>query len=1053
MKQRITLLVGLLLLAWTAQAQWEPINPGAGGQVQDIVPDPNTPGRLFLASDMEGIYETTDNGLSWEIGADLIHNRVYTVAVAPGSGNVYAGTLYGLEVSTDGGQTFDLVEKSRRKSIGAIAVDPNNPDVVLAGLGWDDDYGFIGTDYFNLATEGDGEVYRSDDGGESWEKVLFGEGTGGERNVYTIRFDESNGQNVYLGSAKGVYKSTDGGVSWDKVEGPAGTANNRGVALSPDGKVLYAAYSLGIEDQERISAIYATPTASVNWQSVIDGVGERDFWYPEVDPRSTGSTHKLISGLQGSRPGLFEATFNWNGNTLSSYSWELIWKGLTDYDIDYDVGWDYADPNPRFGAHYTPATWPRAIWSTTNQTMFQGVDNGSGYTWNNRYSVPNEAFEVPALGETFPTYSSRGTESTYSYDIAVDKNYVIQGQGDNGFMESWDGGKSWSNMQHRTNTSPFENKANQPLSDVQAVDIGQDDKGVPIVIAQAANAYGGFDFTNPFGLVNGNVYAKRLDTYSPQDEWVFIAGGPDFKNGVGGPGRVIRDIAVSPADPKRAFLFTTDNGTEPDFTHGMAIMTDIGWAVAQADQGRDGAWNANISNGIADKAGIVKKIAPHPSNEDIVYFNSTGGEETGVFKGEKTGPNVDESSSWTWTKLYDGSGGDSEVSVWEDNGQLYMFFFGRTTEEGGDGTNYVGSLSLDGGETWTVVLNKEIAMSLRTNEWYDEIKNDFKFESKGGVAGYDDQIIISYYDHQMQKAYGIYRGTIDGSGNVDWKDWTDGLHFGGLTSSIVREVDGQRYLYSTTAGAGAWRRPVEDSDNPEPPTPVALQAPSNLSATAVSDTQIKLTWQDNSGNETGFWIEQQRSDGWYKVGENLGPNVETYTDTGLTPATEYTYRVGTFNDEKVSDYSNEVTVTTQASSGDPNPQPDPEPDPNPCASTNLISNGEFDQGTNGWNFYRSMDGGHSATTVTDAGLSGSNAVYLNIKSATAGASDSDIQLTTPVGALVSGKTYEVVFRAKATGSSYHAGRCDTRGQLPGRDGHADHDRSDLRAGIYHERER
>ena len=103
MHRKITLLVGLLAVACTASAQWLSINPGAGGQVQNIVPDPNTPERLFLASDMEGIYESTDNGLSWQIKGDLIHNRVFTVAVAPGNPNkVYAASMYGLEISNDG---------------------------------------------------------------------------------------------------------------------------------------------------------------------------------------------------------------------------------------------------------------------------------------------------------------------------------------------------------------------------------------------------------------------------------------------------------------------------------------------------------------------------------------------------------------------------------------------------------------------------------------------------------------------------------------------------------------------------------------------------------------------------------------------------------------------------------------------------------------------------------------------------------------------------------------------------------------------------------------
>ena len=284
MNQKITILLWLLLLAgWSAQAQWEPLNPGAGGQVQNIVGDPNTPGRLFLASDMEGIYESTDNGLSWKIKGDMIHNRVFTVAVAPGNANkIYTGTMYGLEVSNDGGQNFDLVELTRRQSIASIAISSKNPSLVLAGTGWSDDEEVSG--FFGLSKTGNGEIFRSTDGGQNWSKVTFDTNSGTRRNVVSIQFDPTNSQIAYLGSDKGVYKSTNGGASWSKINGPSGTANNRGITVSPDGKVIYASYSLGLvgdNGEEKISAIYAAPTASPSsWVKVMNGIGNLDYWYP-----------------------------------------------------------------------------------------------------------------------------------------------------------------------------------------------------------------------------------------------------------------------------------------------------------------------------------------------------------------------------------------------------------------------------------------------------------------------------------------------------------------------------------------------------------------------------------------------------------------------------------------------------------------------------------------------------------------------------------------------------------------------------------------------------
>lgn len=762
------ILVLLTLFSIKNYAQWQPINPGAGGQVQDVVGDPNQDGRLILASDMEGIYESLNHGESWHPKGNLHQNRVYAVAFAKKAVNkLFVGTLYGLEVSNDGGNTYRLISKTKRKSIGAIAVSPDNQNIIIAGIGWRDDYDFSNT--FGLQQNARGELYRSIDGGITWETVYFDADANSDRNTFTIQFDTNNNKNVYIGTAKGVFKSADGGATWIKLTGPINTFKNKGVTLTPDGKFLYAVYTT---DGNK-GHIYVSPTSKINWQKVTAGNGEvlgaKDYWYPEVDLRSNGDQHKLIVSLQNTRDGLFEAIFNWDQEKLKSYSWKTIWKG-TD---GYDNGWDNASPNPRF-AHYTPKGWKRAIWSTSNQTIFQGKPDGDKYIWRNKYSSPIMAIKVSQWDKEWPTYRSRGTESTYSYDIALHENYLIQGMADNGAMESWDYGLSWSNIQHRL--------TNPPLSDVQSVDIAMSGN-TPIVVAQMTSGYGG-------NAANGALYAKKLSSHSPSDKWLFLAGGP---NSAGLPSGVFRDIAVSPVKKDRVFAFSTDGG--------LWMMDDIRWACSEAEQGRN-AWWTKISNGVANNIYSVKKIAPHPTNSNIVYLNGTGGGSQGVFKGEKIG------DAWVWKKIYSGSGWDSEISIWENVGQVYLFFSGSSEELGGDGSNFIGALSLDDGFTWKTVMTAKIAKVIKTNSWFDVVSNDFKFQNKGGTAGYGNQIIMNYYDHRQQKAFGIFKGMIDVLGNVTWEDYTADMMFGGLTSVIVRDFHGEPYVYATTAGAGAWRRPL-----------------------------------------------------------------------------------------------------------------------------------------------------------------------------------------------------------------------------------------------------
>jgi hypothetical protein len=98
-------------------------------------------------------------------------------------------------------------------------------------------------------------------------------------------------------------------------------------------------------------------------------------------------------------------------------------------------------------------------------------------------------------------------------------------------------------------------------------------------------------------------------------------------------------------------------------------------------------------------------------------------------------------------------------------------------------------------------------------------------------------------------------------------------------------------------------------------TPISLPtAPSNLTATAASSTQVNLVWKDNSSNETGFKIERKTgSNGTWAQIATVAANALSYSNTGLSAGTTYLYRVRATNTAGDSAYSNEVSVTTPVS--------------------------------------------------------------------------------------------------------------------------------------------
>src|SRR6185312_348466 len=138
----------------------------------------------------------------------------------------------------------------------------------------------------------------------------------------------------------------------------------------------------------------------------------------------------------------------------------------------------------------------------------------------------------------------------------------------------------------------------------------------------------------------------------------------------------------------------------------------------------------------------------------------------------------------------------------------------------------------------------------------------------------------------------------------------------------IDPVDDCTFWYTTeyyqTTTSFAWRTRIGSFTFPGcggTPTPTPTPAaPTNLTATAVSSSQINLAWTDNSSNETGFKIEQCQNAGCSNFAQiaQVGANITAFNNTGLTASTSYSYRVRATNLGGDSAYSNTASATTQA---------------------------------------------------------------------------------------------------------------------------------------------
>ena len=372
-----------------------------GGRISDIEMQDNNLQMIYAGTATGGIFRSNNQGETWEpIFDDVQSLTIGDLQIAPSDTSIiYVGTGEpnagggsvtfdgnGIYKTTDAGKTWENIGLKNVGSVGRLTIHPTNPNIVyVAAMGY----------LFEKSVERG--VYKTTDGGKSWEKVMFiADNTG----AIDLVIDPINPTVVYAafwqrertptsrkygGNNCKIYKTIDSGENWTELTNGLPTSNKGRIGLSICRDVPNTLYAIYADESGDFKGIYKTENAGLNWTKVNDSGLSNSFasygwWFGRIQVSPTNPDLVFLIG------------FNLYRSENGGDSWQYVSSGV---HVDHHSAY---------------------IHPLNNNLVVNGNDGGvyisknKGTDWQKSNTLPITQFYTSEVDYQFPNRLYGGTQ-------------------------------------------------------------------------------------------------------------------------------------------------------------------------------------------------------------------------------------------------------------------------------------------------------------------------------------------------------------------------------------------------------------------------------------------------------------------------------------------------------------------------------------------------------------------------------------------------------------------------------------------------------------------